>query len=427
MTATSKTETVSPPLRRLFKPGRGVTPPHLAGREAELEALLHLLDHLTLDRQAPPGDAVLYGPRGNGKTVLLDAFAARCRAAGAEVIETTPVNLENKGALARWLLSESRQRKHTPVEEQALKNMPGLFTTLVEKYRAWQPERYTLGFPGFISAQWSILSPGEQSQTLENLDSLLLAVCKSTPRVAILDEAHTLDEEVGRLLLNTSQMVNRAGGAFLLALAGTPNLMTRLGKMSSTFWDRCTRIGVGRLSEAAAREALVVPLARYGVAFTEHALAQVVAESQRYPYFIQCWGDALCRILSQQAGGRIDGAIVTKAMPAVEDTQGHYYKDRYEELEDEALLPWARWVADLFSERGVDSVDTDQLKYRLMDETGLDERTVYEKVKKLSALGYLWEPAGVASTEPGIPSLMTYVQTRYNPPAAAPSLKTRTI
>ena len=78
---------------------------------------------------------------------------------------------------------------------------------------------------------------------------------------------------------------------FLLVLAGTPGLPERLGTMNASFWSRLGegRLGIGLLSDAAGRAALVEPLAAHGVSIDADALATVVEESQRYPYFIQLW------------------------------------------------------------------------------------------------------------------------------------------
>ncbi len=53
-----------------FEPGPGRLPPYLAGREAEQRALAGFVARLR-ERRPPPSDLILYGPRGNGKTVLL--------------------------------------------------------------------------------------------------------------------------------------------------------------------------------------------------------------------------------------------------------------------------------------------------------------------------------------------------------------------
>ena len=55
--------------------------------------------------------------------------------------------------------------------------------------------------------------------------------------MVLLDEAHTLDLDVGSALFNASQRV-RAEAPFLLVLAGTPGLPAHLNAMGVSFWDR---------------------------------------------------------------------------------------------------------------------------------------------------------------------------------------------
>lgn len=53
-----------------FKPGFGGMPPHLAGRQEEQDLFRGLLTDME-NGEPLASDVVLYGPRGNGKTVLL--------------------------------------------------------------------------------------------------------------------------------------------------------------------------------------------------------------------------------------------------------------------------------------------------------------------------------------------------------------------
>ena len=118
---------------------------------------------------------------------------------------------------------------------------------------------------------------------VRNLRAELTARCRRKPLAALVDEAHTLDLEVGRTLLNASQQV-RADAPFLLILAGTPGLAAHLGAMNASFWSRLGegRLGIGLLSDAAARAALNEPLAAHGEGIDADALATVVEESQRF-------------------------------------------------------------------------------------------------------------------------------------------------
>ena len=66
----------------------------------------------------------------------------------------------------------------------------------------------------------------------------------------------------------------RANAPFLLVLAGTPGLPAHLSTMNASFWSRLGkgRLGIGLLSDAAARAALVEPLAAHGVGIDAGAL-----------------------------------------------------------------------------------------------------------------------------------------------------------
>ena len=198
--------------------------------------LTHCLEAL-LDGASPPHGVALMGPRGNGKTVLLNWFKRACRerAPAVDVVALTPSDIPTREALI------------------------------------------------------DVLAPPSGGVT--NLGAELSARCHRTPLAVLLDEAHTLDIEVGRTLLNTSQRI-RDEAPFLLVLAGTPGLPAHLGAMDASFWSRLDegRLGIGLLSAAAARAALTEPLAAHGVGIDADALDAVVEDSQCYPISSRCGG-----------------------------------------------------------------------------------------------------------------------------------------
>ena len=82
-----------------FVPGTGGTPPLLAGRDVEQAQLDRLCKPLTQGRGAPR-PAVLVGPRGNGKTVLLHWLETEAEEAGIETTWLTPDEIPTLEALA---------------------------------------------------------------------------------------------------------------------------------------------------------------------------------------------------------------------------------------------------------------------------------------------------------------------------------------
>ena len=375
----------SPSKRNPFVPGSGLVPPRLAGRGREQGALLKSLAHLQSSRGAP-GDLVLIGPRGNGKTALLGWFEGECQAAKVDSVWLTPTTVPDLDALATELAPPSRLRKLAP-------RAAGL--------------RF-----GGAQAHWDMAGRSGA------LVRLLAARCGKKPLAVLLDEAHTLDVGVGGALLNAGQEVRRAA-PFLLVLAGTPHLQQRLGDMDASFWSRCARLGIGRLTAEASAEAIAAPMAQCGLEIAPDALEYVAADSQHYPYFVQLWGEALWDAAMSAGQVCITREVVAAAQPAVDAVRNDYYADRFAELKAKPLRPLAEAVAAAFQAA---ATLADHVLDRIADSTVADGEDPQAALEQLRRLGYVWMPPGrhdAVRWEPGIPSLMDYVL-RHRAPAPKP-------
>ena len=392
------------PPARLFRPGDGALPPALTGRVVQQRVLSRCLGDLVAG-VAPPHNIVLLGPRGNGKTALLQWFRAACAERSVAVEALTPHRIASREALADVLTPRGGIAR-------------------------WLPRK--VGVASLGSAEWRADGP-----VRHDLTRALIARCRKKPLAVLLDEAHTLPPDIGGDLLNASQQV-RADAPFLLVLAGTPGLPDRLSAMDASFWSRLGKglLPVGRLDDAAAREALVRPLADQHVVFDADALDAVVEHSQRYPYFIQLWGDELwqrraaadaARIAAARRGGRrsrgrtehyaADGARITAdcvaaARPAVAVSVADYYQTRYRELRAQGLLDAAVAVAPLFQASADATATEPELETALAGAVAGDEAARFAALAELNRLGFVWCPPGQtppAAWSAGIPSLMTYV------------------
>ena len=410
----------------LFNPGSGLRPPVLAGREPQQRALAGLLRRVK--KGTPPSEAVLYGPRGNGKTVLLRQFEDDCRAAGVGVIALNSSQVPTAVRLGKQLLGPETGVLRAGKDEAITENKKNTVSRVINKQLA----KLRKQFDRVIAARQldvdsvSAKVPGVagmdlRKKTADDLDmaleGLLAARCYDKPLVVTLDEAHTLDLDVGWRLLNLSQQLRSAEGApFLLVLAGTPNLRAHLGKMKATFWDRAEVVPMGRLDADGTRDALVAPLGGLSIRFDPDALARVVADSQAYPYFIQLWGEALCEVLvNTKQGQQITASVADEAWPIVEERREQYYSGRYSEMEEQGLLDAAQRVAGAFA--GRDVLYKAVVLKALTEAPGVDEAKALEQFDELSKIGYLWQAPQTREKgappppdiEPGIPSLMTYV------------------
>lgn len=364
-----------------FVPGRGQLPPYLAGRDVEQGELKDLLAYVYA-RRGTPRDAVLSGPRGNGKTSLLRWFQQEIEAGkpDVDVVWMTPDEVSSLDRLATALVPPRR-------------------------FASLRPRALSLSI-GVGKLGWKLgAAPG-------SLTTLLTARCRERRLVLLLDEAHTLQEDVGRALLNASQRV-AAEAPFLLVMAGTPGLQARLNTMSATFWSRATKLGIGRLGEAAAAAALTRPLAALtpAIAFAETALRQVTEESQGYPYFLQLWGAALWKAATSSGAVRIDEALVADAKREFGRQRMAYYEDRREELERQNLLDPATRVAVAFDDQR--TLRGRELNAAIAPATGgVSAEQALQYRDRLAGVGYVWKPPDAPDVwQPGIPSLMDYIKT----------------
>ncbi len=377
----------APDLSDLFTPGAGGVPPYLAGRKGE-QAYFQTCVKSLKNRRPISRDLILYGPRGNGKTALLRYLQKETHqqdASNPDILWTTPGMLDNPGKLVDLIVGD-----HTALR------------------RKIQSADFSINV-GIAKANAQV----DFSKRTLTLDDLLQERCQHQPLILIIDEAHRLSPQLGEDLLNASQVVRNAGNPFLLVLAGTPNLSAALGKANASFWDRSKKLPLGRLSPDEAGAALTVPLQEAGITFAPGVVAEIVAQAHCYPFFMQVWGDCLARRLDETKETEITLAQVKEVEAAVINERNAMYDIRFNEIKRMGLLSIARSVADAFvqcEEPVLHGSDLDQAIEKGMagDEPTTNER-IMEKLEQLSHLGYVW-PVGGYAYEPGIPSLMAFVQ-----------------
>jgi len=376
--------------RNLFRPGDGGWPPYLAGRESALERLAPL-EHGLRANAAPARNVILHGPRGNGKTVLMEAFLRRVKdIPKLQAIRLTPDEVPDAGSLCRNLV-RARPGRRLLERIQAVKRMDIRISEA--------------GMPG-LGVEF------EDSAGERLLPDLLIDRLEAGPVILAVDEAHVLDLEVGQVLLNVAQKMRKSDRPLLLMLAGTPGLKPRLAAMDATFWGRCEDVPVGLLDRRASVDALVEPLKKRNVGFEPAALEEVVARSNGYPYFLQLWGEALTGVLD--AARTVSSEHVRRASSKVQTAQAAYYRDRYNELYDADLISAALAVGKAYASASVSQISREKLHETIAGAlprgVGHSHSRVADALGRLTALGYVWEAEG--DFEAGIPSLMNYVANR---------------
>ena len=371
--------------RNPFTPGSGKIPPYLAGRENEQNRIREILADMA-DGDSPAAETVMYGPRGMGKTVLLNWFANEAEKTAKHnrplrTVQASPTIFPSLNSLWNKLISDDWKKK------------------------LW-PNQIELGAYG-NKIVWNSTSPDD-----DDLVSALIEECKERPLVLLMDEAHTMEPAFCQALLNISQQA-RQNAPFLLVLAGTPGLSHFLTTVNASFVERSTKMGIARLDAQATADAIVKPLNEHGIEIDDNTLAQVVEDSQHYPYFIQLWGAALWDLAKQKDLQKLTSEEITEAEAKVESSRITFYKERRDTLEEKKLLPVSVAIATLFQQRETITKDTliDIIVDNFSDDS-IAKDLANDHLFTLIRHEFVWAPPGTDLYEAGIPSLMKYVLDR---------------
>lgn len=269
-----------------YTPGAGRRPPTLAGRDRDLENFQSLIERLAAGGHER--SLIYSGLRGVGKTVLLmelDVLASEAGWATTDVQEvgSQPDFRVTFARMATRLLREmSRRHRIKDRVERAL--------GVVKAFSVAVPSGIQLKLD--VEAASGLADSGDPEQDLTDLVREIGEVAKESGAGALflIDEMHNLDASSLAAICIAFQAVSRQGLPVAMVGAGLPDLRVRL-MAAKPYADRLFQYHeLGRLSEAAARTALIAPAATRGVDYEEAAARQVVRESAGYPYFIQEYG-----------------------------------------------------------------------------------------------------------------------------------------
>ena len=270
-----------------FRPGAGHKPPYLAGRQAEREEFLRLLQQTTILE-----NMVLTGLRGVGKTVLLDSFKPPAVNqgwiwVGTDLSESTSVSEDNMAirlctdlsVITSGVVVETLEVPHVgfaPDSERIQRTLN--YPTLMGLYSSL-PGLPLDKLKGVLEIAWRALSKGQ------NVRGIIFAY----------DEAQNLADQSAKeqyplsLLLDAFQSLQRRGFPLMLVLTGLPTLFPKLVD-ARTFSERMFRVVfLQRLSKSESEDAVRKPVedAECPLKLSDGSVRTIIDTSGGYPYFIQ--------------------------------------------------------------------------------------------------------------------------------------------
>ena len=261
-----------------FSPSFGISPPVLAGRRTPLSDFETIFGNV----RSPSYATLLWGLRGTGKTVLLNAFEDRSAAHGwlsIAVAAATPMGLLNDIAVKAIRQLEAFEAEHGSPPARVVSGV-------------------SLGMIGIQTE--SAVTPEPVPQGHHDLETVLsrlgdVLAEQGTGLLITIDELHVADVDEIKQFGSIFQLVSRrAERPIAFAGAALPELERRLlSGPSGTFLQRCHRHEIGNLTMPETEVALRDPIVSAGARIDADSLRTVVDASNGQPYFVQLIGASL--------------------------------------------------------------------------------------------------------------------------------------
>ena len=276
------------PRQNPYAPGAGTPPPELAGRDELIERAAVALDRIRVGKASR--SLILYGLRGVGKTVLLNRIRLDAESRGIASVRMEAPEERSLPALLIPALRATLLRLSggAALKDNLLKAMRALasFTkSLKVKYR-------DIEFSIDVDPETGL---ADSSDLDTDLTDLLVTLGKaarerSTAIVLFIDEMQYVPERQLSSLIAALHSAGQEQLPITMVAAGLPQLVGRTGDAKS-YAERLFEFApVDRLGNDDARNALIVPASKEGVAFNPDAISEILRQTNGYPYFLQEWG-----------------------------------------------------------------------------------------------------------------------------------------
>ena len=310
-----------------YRPGAGLMPTYLAGREEDIEHVEQMFQALRMN--IPTQSVIFSGLRGVGKTVLINRLQKLA---------------ENQDIFCRHIEVETRNDFVSQIATCAqtfLREVSGKekFRNLVKRSLDAIKSLVVSFDPGDNTFSLSVQDKElyQSSNLTQSMTDVFTSIGEAAyeaekPICFFIDEIQYMkSNELGSLIAALHRS-NQLGYPVMVVGAGLPKIYKMLSD-EKTYAERLFLYKeIGSLTEAQSRQAIEEPVKKFDVAYTPDAIDRIISITKGYPFFIQ----QLCQIVYQRTDGKeICGTDVDRAVAAFfAELDAGFFKVRYERCAD---------------------------------------------------------------------------------------------
>ena len=249
-------------------------PPHFAGREDELAALLaHVQSVVEAPAEAQAGMALVDGVQGVGKTALLNELTAKAAGNGIVVLKVPTGSLRDPAAVFVRMMTSAGMRR-------------GKAETLAGLRRTTRTVKTSVSGLGGSRV---VESPARDGRDLGALLSTTQddRLWRAKGVLVIVDEVQNIDDAGMGALASLHEGVH--GCPVAVVGAGLQHALSVLANGQPNISRPAMHLTLGSLDAAEAEEAIGIGLKNLGHCVEDEAVARLAAASQGFPHHIWCY------------------------------------------------------------------------------------------------------------------------------------------
>lgn len=271
-----------------YRPGAGLMPVYLAGRDDEVETISGMFDALKMNI---PVQSIIYsGLRGVGKTVLLNRLQNEAEEKGIfckhiEIEEKNDFIAQIAECSQDFLRSVSATERMRHLIEKSLNAIKSLVIS-------FNPGNKTFS----VSVQEQDLY--KSSSLTQSLTDVFVSIGKTAleahiPICFFVDEIQYMKQEQLGSLIAALHRVNQLSYPMMVIGAGLPKIYKMLSDEKSYSERLFMYQQIDSLTEEQAKKAIEEPARKFHVNYSKEAVDRIISITRGYPFFIQ----QLCQIV----------------------------------------------------------------------------------------------------------------------------------
>ena len=279
-----------------YRPGAGLMPTYLAGRDEDIYNIEQMFDALTMN--IPIQSVIFSGLRGVGKTVLINKLQKIaedkdifCR--HIEIEERNDFISQIATCSQAFLRKVSTKEKFKHLIQKPLDAIKALVVS-------FDPNDNTFS----LSLQERELYKSTNlTQSLTDVFTTIgeTAYKAETPICFFIDEIQYMrPKELGSLIAALHR-TNQLGYPVMIVGAGLPKIYKMLSEEKSYSERLFLYKEIGSLTEEQSRKAIEEPAKKFKVSYTDEAVCEIINITKGYPFFIQ----QMCQVVFKNTDEKI--------------------------------------------------------------------------------------------------------------------------